>query len=274
MSAAAPPTDPMTQPGPWNTVAEAYDEEFFARTPELVARALEILSVVPREARVLDVGAGPGALPVALAPRVAQIVAVDFAESMIERLRRHLSTRQVTNVEAHVMDGQAMTFQDQSFDAVSSMFGWFLFADRAAGLSEFRRVLRPGGPVLVTSWSAIERNTSLAAAMDALRAAVPDLPRPAGPLPTQQPEVCAAEVRAAGFRDVVVEVLDIPARVETVEEYWQTFERAGAPIVLLKQKLGARWPAVRQDVLARLHDRFGDGPVELVLSAIFTHGRR
>lgn len=265
--------DPMTQPGPWNAVAEAYDQEFFARTPQLVARALELLPV-GREARVLDVGAGPGELPVALAPRVSQVVAIDFAENMIDRLRAHLANRRIANVEAQVMDGQALAFPDQSFDAVTSMFGWFLFADRSAGLSEFRRVLRPGGPVLVTSWAAVDRNTSLVPAMDALRAAVPGLPRPSGPLPTQQPEVCAGEMRAAGFRDVVAEFLDVPVRMGTVEEYWRTFERAGAPILMVKQKLGDRWPAARADVLERLRGQFGDGTVELTLSAIFTHGRR
>jgi SAM-dependent methyltransferase len=273
MSAPAPPADPMTLPGPWNAVADAYDEEFFARTPELVARALEILAPSP-EARVLDVGAGPGALPLALAPRVAQVVAIDFAENMVDRLRRHLAASQVTNVEARLMDGQALTFDDASFDAVSSMFGWFMFADRVAGLAGFRRVLRPGGRILVTSWSGIDRNTSLGAAMDAVRAAVPDLPRPSGPLPTQQPDVCAGELRAAGFRDVVVEVVDVPSRMGSVDAYWTTFERAGAPVVLLKQKLGARWSAVRDNVLAHLRSRFGDGPVDLQLSAIFTHGRR
>jgi SAM-dependent methyltransferase len=267
------PADPMTQPGPWNTVAEAYDEEFFTRTPELVARALELLPL-GRDARVLDVGAGPGALPLALAPRVAQVVAIDFAENMIDRLGRHLTERRVTNVEARVMDGQALAFEDQSFDAVTSMFGWFLFADRLTSLAEFRRVLRPGGPILVTSWAATDRNTAMNPVMDALRAAVPDLPRPSGPLPTQQPDVCAGEMRAAGFRDVVAEVLDVQASMGSVDEYWRTFERAGAPIVLLKQRLGERWPAVRESVLVRLRDRFGDGPVELQISAIFTHARR
>ncbi len=273
MSTAAPPNDPMTLPGPWNLVAEAYDEEFFTRTPELVARALELLPL-SREARVLDVGAGPGALPLALAPRVGQVVAIDFAENMVDRLRRHLDDSQVTNVEARVMDGQALTFGDGTFDAVTSMFGWFLFADRLAGLAEFRRVLRPGGPILVTSWSSLELNTSFGAAMDVLRAAVPGLPRPPAPPPTQQPDVCAGELRAAGFRDVVAEVLNVPARMGSVDEYWRTFERAAAPIVLLKQKMGAGWAAVREDVLARLRDRFNDGPVDLQVSAIFTRGRR
>jgi len=154
------------------------------------------------------------------------------------------------------------------------MFGWFLFADRLGALAQFRRVLRPGGPILVTSWAAADRNTAMNPAMEALRAAVPDLPRPSGPLPTQQPDVCAGELRAAGFREVVAEVLDVPARMGSTGEYWQTFERAAAPIVLLKQRLGERWPAVREDVLARLRDRFGDGPVELQVAAIFTHGRR
>jgi len=271
---AAPPQDPMTLPGPWNAVAAGYDEEFFAQLPVLVDDAIMTLSVPP-SARVLDVATGPGTVAVRLAARVASVAAVDFAESMVERLRAHLAHDGVSNVEALVMDGQALTFADETFDAAVSMFGVFLFADRPRALAELRRVVRPGGRVLITSWMPPDENTLIGAGMSALRAALPELPRPAGPLPTQQPRVCEAELKAAGFRDVEARVVRLPVQYASVGAYFRTFERASAPFVLLRKKLGdAAFAAATERCLAALRGRYGEGPLELECAAIFTCGVR
>ena len=50
-------------------------------------------------------------------------------------------------------DGQNLPYSDRSFDAVTVSFGIRNFADRAAGLREFRRVLKPGGRLGVLEFS-------------------------------------------------------------------------------------------------------------------------
>src|SRR5262249_5572758 len=161
--------------------------------PELTERAIGIVSPEP-SMTVLDVGAGPGTFAVRVAPHVARVVAIDFADKMTAQLSARLDPDGIANVQALAMDGQLLAVGDASFDAVVSMFGWFMFPDRARGLAEFRRVIRKGGRVLVTSWAPPDRNLLHGAALAALREALPDLPRPAGPLPTQIPDVCAEEV--------------------------------------------------------------------------------
>jgi ubiquinone/menaquinone biosynthesis C-methylase UbiE len=275
VAAAAPsPPDPMTLPGPWNDVAEGYDKEWFAALPELLDDAIRALAVAP-SARVLDVATGPGTLAVRLAGRVTSVVAIDFAEAMIARLKAHLVHEGIDNVEALVMDGQALSFEDESFDAAASLFGVFMFADRPRALRELFRVLRPGGRVLVTSWMPPDVNTMIGAGMTALRAALPDLPRPAGPLPTQQPSVCAAELAAAGFREVEARVVRLPASHTSVDSFWQAMERASAPLVALRKRLGeAAFSAARERALSHLRERYGAGVVELECAAIFTSGVR
>src|SRR5262249_727238 len=152
--------------------------------------------------------------------------------------RAHLDTQRIRNVEALVMDGHALKLPDASFDAVASMFGWFMFSDRPRALTEMHRVLRPAGRVLVTTSPPPDRNPILGMGLEAVRSALPELPRPAGPLPTQVPETCASEVRAAGFGDVRTELVTLPATYDSVGTYWDTMERAGAPFVVLRKKLG------------------------------------
>jgi SAM-dependent methyltransferase len=274
LSEVPPPKDPITEPGPWNTVANGYDEVFFGQAPRLIDTAIDLLAP-EAEDTVLDIATGPGTLAVRLAPRVRRVVAIDFADAMIARLHSHRLREHVTNLEAHVMDGQALTFEDASFDLVVSMFGVFLFADRARGLSEMFRVVVPGGRALFTSWAPPEQNTLLGMGMEALRAALPELPRPKGPLPTQIPDVCAAELAAAGFEQVGSRVVTEPLGFASVEAYWDGFERASAPLALLRNKLDDDdFARVRERVLTALGERCGQGRFTLEAAAIFTSGER
>jgi SAM-dependent methyltransferase len=269
-----PPADPLTEPGPWNEVAAEYREAFSGRLPTLLDRAIALLEPASTDT-VLDLATGPGTLAMRIAPAVARVVAVDFAEKMIDELRVSVDRLGLDNVEARVMDGHALGFSQAAFDSVGSMFGWFMFADRARSLAEIHRVLRPGGRLLVTSWMPPDRNRLLGAALSALRSALPDLPRPAGPLPTQIPEVVAGELRAAGFRDDATEVVTVDVPMGSVEEYWHMFERAGAPLVLLRNKIGAEgWRAVADQCLAHLRDQLGSGSIVVSGAAIFASARR
>ena len=54
------------------------------------------------------------------------------------------------NTAVAVEDGQALSFPDESFDAVLRGLGLMFFPDPARGLSEFRRVLRSGGQVALS----------------------------------------------------------------------------------------------------------------------------
>ena len=273
-SSAPPQKDPLTEPGPWNSVAVGYDEEFFEQIPELVQKAISVLDAAP-ESTVLDLATGPGTFAVRAAGRFKKVVAIDFAERMIERLRGHLKSSGIGNVEALVMDGHALSFGDASFDAVVSMFGWFLFADRASSLGEIHRVLRPGGRMLVASWATPDRNTVLGTGLEGLRSALPELPRPPGPLPTQVPEICASEVRSAGFRDVTTTIVTASATFESVDAYWKTMERAGAPMVLLRKRLGEEaFEDAARKACEHIRGKLGTGPVTLGAEAIFTSGTR
>ena len=94
---------------------------------------------------MLDVAAGTGALTLAAARTGAHVLATDFSPGMVARI----AAANLPNVEASVMDGQALDLADGCFDAVFSIFGVIMFPDWRKGLSEMGRVTRPGGPIAV-----------------------------------------------------------------------------------------------------------------------------
>jgi SAM-dependent methyltransferase len=99
----------------------------------------------PAGARLLDIGAGRGAVAGPAVARGCTVTAVDAAPGMVARLRQDFP-----RITASEMDAHRFTFADGSFDFVTAGFVLDLLADPAAALSEMWRVLRPGGVVAVS----------------------------------------------------------------------------------------------------------------------------
>jgi demethylmenaquinone methyltransferase/2-methoxy-6-polyprenyl-1,4-benzoquinol methylase len=103
-----------------------------------------------RPARVLDLATGSGDVLRALRHHRAfteRAVGADFCLPMLRVAR----TKRLPDLLA--ADGLHLPFADATFDAVTIAFGLRNFADRAAGLREMRRVLRPGGCACVLEFS-------------------------------------------------------------------------------------------------------------------------
>lgn len=77
----------------------------------------------------------------------SQIVAVDYAESMLEGARRRFSGR--PDIDVRLADAANLPFQDASFDTANVANAIHCFPDIDAALSELFRVLRPGGSAAV-----------------------------------------------------------------------------------------------------------------------------
>ena len=152
--ATNPKPSPLASPEPWNLVVEGYEE-----IGRKYLGAIFAISAGDASIRSGDEGDRRGMRAwhdsLLLAPAVRHITCLDFSAGMLAQLRRNMATIGATNVEIVEGDGQALPFEDNSFDIGVSMFGLMFFPDRAKG---FRRVAsrprtqRPGpgvelGPV-------------------------------------------------------------------------------------------------------------------------------
>lgn len=128
--------------------AEIYDSLWspVIRPPALsVIDSLELAGA----ARVLDVGAGTGALVDALrtAAPDGSILSVDPALQMLQHARKHRSA------VAALADAAALPFGTSTIDAVLLAYVLFHLLDPGAGLREAARVLRAGGRLGTVTWA-------------------------------------------------------------------------------------------------------------------------
>src|SRR5919199_5806028 len=126
------------------------DYSGLAQRLEPAADALVDAAVPQPGEHVLDAAAGTGNVAIRAAARGAQVIAADIAPRMVQ-LGRERTGPTVEWIEADVED---LPLSDDSVDVVLSAFG-VIFAPRPeVALAQLRRVLKPGGRLAVTAWTA------------------------------------------------------------------------------------------------------------------------
>ena len=102
--------------------------------------------------RVLDVACGTGNLAIPAAKAGADVSGIDIAPNLIEQA---IARAEAGGVKAvfEVGDAEALTYEDDSFDIVMTMFG-AMFAPRPdVTAAELIRVCKPGGLIAMANWT-------------------------------------------------------------------------------------------------------------------------
>jgi len=97
--------------------------------------------------RVLEVGVGTGK-NLRYHPDQATVTAIDFSEGMLARARRRADATG-SRARLALADVQALPYDDDSFDVGLASFVFCSVPDAVVGLAEMRRVVRPGGRLLL-----------------------------------------------------------------------------------------------------------------------------
>lgn len=166
--------------------------------------------------RILELGVGTGK-NIRYYPPGRNIVAMDISEKMLARAKRR-AERLASDVELEWGDAQALSYPDGSFDSVVATFLFCSVPDPILGLTEARRVLKPGGQLLL-----LEHVLSQTAGLRGLMQWLDPIPYHVWGAHIDRDTV--DNVRRAGFVDVVGRNLSL----DVVKRIDARVPAAGAP---------------------------------------------
>ena len=98
---------------------------------------------------VLDVACGGGLVVCAFAKTVRHATGIDLTPAMLDQARKNQAAQGLTNITWKHGDVLPLPFPDGSFTIVTSRFAFHHFLDPLAVLREMKRVVKPGGKVMV-----------------------------------------------------------------------------------------------------------------------------
>ncbi|HVL70596.1 MAG TPA: class I SAM-dependent methyltransferase, partial [Beijerinckiaceae bacterium] len=129
--------------------APYYDKVYHRLLSDAHRRTATAAAAAGRD--VLEVGVGTG-LVLPYYPGEARVIGVDLSEPMLRKAAEKVRNGPLPQVRlVAAMDACRLGFADRSFDAVAVPFVLTLVPDPEQALSEFDRVLRPGGEIVISS---------------------------------------------------------------------------------------------------------------------------
>jgi SAM-dependent methyltransferase len=214
-------------------------DKFMGRFSTRLAPVFADFAGIESGDRVLDVGAGTGALTAELVRREADVAAVEPSPEFTAALQNRFP-----DIDARQGGAEQLPWPDGAFDAALAQLVVTFMSDAKAGVAEMRRVVRSGGVVAVCMWT--RDDMEMLAAINRTQAVItPD--RTADVSPYRSPE-SAYELLGD---DAQVELLTISAEYSGFEDFWSSLGSGAGPAGQWALSLSDEQRAAAHDELYR-----------------------
>jgi ubiquinone/menaquinone biosynthesis C-methylase UbiE len=258
----------------FDSASQKFDEigtPFFRHYGKILANFAEIK---PDDC-VLDIACGKGATTFPVSEKLSaegKIYAIDISPNMIAECKK-LINHYNKNVHFLVMDAENLKFANESFDKVICGFGLFFLPDIEKGLSEIRRVLKPGGSLVFSSWNKEYRLKWL---VDVLTKFIPDLKNNhigskdiIGEFDFETITGIEKILEKGEYRKEKIIVENIDCYYNSPEEWIET--RWHTAFRMFFEKLSKKdYSSMKDEIIDHLQDYKHDGKIKIEMSAFMT----
>jgi ubiquinone/menaquinone biosynthesis C-methylase UbiE len=133
----------------WDVVAPVY-KMFVSQPRQGYAHVQKFIrTFVSPSMKVLELGCGPGNITEQIASACGELTATDASSKMIKQAKKNVD---IDNVTFEVANAHDLPYEDATFDAVVASNMLHVVDDPEQILAEARRVLKPGGSFIATSF--------------------------------------------------------------------------------------------------------------------------
>jgi SAM-dependent methyltransferase len=228
--------------------------------------------------RVLETACGTGIVTQRLLERMrghGTLVATDLNDAMIAHGRGHVSAEPGL-VEWQTADATKLPFPDGSFDAVVCQFGLMFFPDKAAGIGEAFRVLKPGGRYLFNVWDTLARNPVTRITHETVATFFPADPPMFYTVPysLHDPEPTRALLERAGFGQIAWTHLEKTGTSPSAADATVGLIEGNPILGAIMGRRPEALPDIKQAVARNITAELGDHPVRSALRALVFTARR
>jgi ubiquinone/menaquinone biosynthesis C-methylase UbiE len=223
----------------WNNFARMQASERWRIQSGLMGR--DVTNAVVAEAdvqpgmSVLDVASGTGEPAISIATQLngtGHVVATDISADPLKIAAERAQQRGLTNIEFKPCDVHGLDFPDNSFDRITSRLGAMFFADIDKALSEIRRVLRPGGKVVLLTWGPMSQPYFETTIGTLLRTIPNSTLPPSGAKMFRfgDPEYLSSLMKKTGFHNISARIETLPWTWRgTAQDVWGYFQSVTVP---------------------------------------------
>ncbi len=257
----------------WTARASTFDDHFAEMTGAAIDPILDSLEPLDGQ-RLLDVGCGTGHLAAAAVRRGAEVLGVDFVESMVARAQTNYP-----GIAFRLGDAEALDCDDASFEAVTCSFALLHLSDQEAAVAEACRVLRAGGRYAFTVWQGPEEGCEFfALTRGAIEAhGCGDVGLPSAPPGDRlaAPKVVSEVLSAAGFVEPEVRVVPLVWRNRSARAIIDAIYKGGVRTAMVMQAQSAEARARIEAAILEAAEGHRKGDViELAMPAVLVTARK
>ncbi|MHA1565246.1 MAG: class I SAM-dependent methyltransferase [Alphaproteobacteria bacterium] len=261
------------------SIPQIYDQHLGPLLFEFAAADLakRVCESIPSAGRILEVACGTGIstdfLWQALSSET-EILATDLNDAMLSYAKQKRGA--LTNVTFQQADAQSLPFDDNAFNAVVCQFGLMFFPEKARAMSEFARVLRPGGLLAFNVWDSLENNRVANIAQETIAGFFETDPPDFLKVPFGYYEINPIRdlIRDAGLEAPNVHTVSATIERPDALSVARGFVEGNPGILQIRERATADSEDIVKAVAKAIDDTYGPAPLQIPLQKIVFLARR